>query len=86
MLIALAALSVLHLLKVFMPDVIGRITAYLNIAAHVIAIVYFMWLGLTIFQAVLVFMASLFVYTMLNFIPYLVYRASLKKEEGRADK
>ena len=78
-LLVLAVFSVLHLLTVFMPEVISWITACLNIAAHVAAIAYFMWLRLTIYQAVLVFMASIFVYTAFNFIPYLIYKSVEKK-------
>lgn len=73
----------------YLPDIVGRIFAYLNIAVHVAAVAYFMWLRLAIYQAVLVFMASLFVYTMLNFIPYLIYKALEKKNakrEGGIDK
>ena len=80
-LIALAVFSVLHFLTVFMPEPASWIAAALNIAAHVQAIVYFMWLRLTIYQAVLVFMASIFVYTMFNFIPYIIYKSVEKKNE-----
>ena len=88
-LIVLGVISLLHLFTVFMPEIISRISAYLNILVHVAAIAYFMWLRLAIYQAVLVFMASLFVYTMLNFFPYLIYKAVEKKNaerEGGADK
>ena len=78
-LIVLAVFSALHFLTVFMPEVISWITACLNIATHVAAIAYFMWLRLTIYQAVLVFMASIFVYTAFNFIPFLIYKAVEKK-------
>ena len=78
-LIVLAIFSVLHFLTVFMPEPASWIAAALNIVAHVRAIVYFMWLRLTIYQAVLVFMASIFVYTMFNFIPYLIYKSVEKK-------
>ncbi len=74
---------------IYVPDIVGRISAYLNILVHVAAVAYFMWLRLAIYQAVLVFMASLFVYTMLNFIPYLIYKALEKKNakrEGGIDK
>ena len=85
-LLALAVFSFLHILTVFLPAVVDRIPAYLNIVAHILAILLFMRLDLTIYQAVLVFMASLFIYSLVNFIPYLFYKASLKREERRADK
>ncbi len=84
--IVFALLSLLHLLTVYMPGIVSRISAYLNIAAHIAAFVYFMWLKLTIYQAVLVFMASVFVYTFFNFIPYLIYKALEKREKGGEDK
>ena len=81
-LIVLALFALLHFLTVFMPEPISWITACLNIAAHVAALAYFMWLKLTIYQAVLVFMSSIFIYTMLNFIPYLIYKAAEKKNKS----
>ena len=85
MLIVLAIFSVLHFLTVFMPEPVSWIAACNSIEAHIGAIIYFMWLRLTIYQAVLMFMASLFVYTMFNFIPFLIYKAAEKrkaKKEG----
>ena len=85
-LLVLAVFSLLHILTVLLPNFLGRITAYLNILVHVLAILLFMKLQLTIYQAVLVFMASIFVYSLLNFIPYVFYRASLKREEREENK
>ena len=85
-LISLGVFALLHILTVFLPDFLGRITSYISVALHVLAIVLFMRLGLTIYQAVLIFMASLFIYSLLNFIPYAIYRALLKREERRENK
>ena len=82
MLIVLGIFTFLHFLTVFMPEPVSWIAATNNIEAHIVAILYFMWLKLTIYQAVLVFMASIFIYTMLNFIPYLIYKAVEKKNKS----
>ena len=85
-LFVLAVFSLLHLLTVLLPAALDRAPAYLNILAHLLAILLFMKLQLTVYQAVLVFMASIFVYSLLNFIPYVFYRASLKREEREENK
>ena len=85
-LFALGVFALLHLLTVFLPGIAGRISAYLNLLAHALGIVLFMKIGLTIYQAVLVYMASLFLYSLFNFIPFLIYKAILAREERRGER
>ena len=73
----------------YLPNAVGGIFAYLNILVHVAAVAYFMWLKLTIYQAVLAFMASVFVYTVFNLFPYLISKSAEKKIQkkiGGADR
>ncbi len=81
--IALAVFAVLHVLSIFLDEELAKILSYVNIGLHICAIFLFMWLNMSIFQTVLVYMMSIFVYTQINFVLYLISkRREAKSQEG----
>ena len=70
---AMAALGVcvlLHILCAILPDAVARILNYINIGVHAASVVAFAFFGLKIEQAVLLYLISIFVYSLAQYIRY----------------
>lgn len=83
-LLILAVFTVLHLLAAFTRDKLSLILSFVNIGLHIVAIILFMMLKLSIAEATLAYLISLFIYTMIHFIPYLI--SSIKEGREASDK
>ena len=70
---AMAALGVcvlLHILCAILPDAVARILNYINIGVHAASVVAFAFFGLKIEEAVLLYLISIFVYSLAQYIRY----------------
>ena len=79
----IALFCVLHVITYLTRGKMSLAISIVNIALHILAIFAFLWLKLTISEATLAYLFSLFFHTVIHFIPYLV---SLKGEKGGEDK
>ena len=78
----IALFFVLHLLAFFLRGKAALAISFVNIALHILAIFAFMALKLTISEATLAYLFSLFFHTMIHFISYFL---SLKGAKGGED-
>ena len=69
-LILLGASLALHLLVALLPGKVATVLSYVNILWHVALVVLLSFMGKTIEQAVLIYLISLFVYTLLELLRY----------------
>ncbi len=82
---AMAALGVcvlLHILCAILPDTAARILNYVNIGVHAASVVAFAFFGLKIEEAVLLYLISIFVYSLSQ---YIRYNLTVKKAAAAAD-
>ena len=75
-LISLSVLIILHVLSVALRGIAAKLTAYLNVALHVGLLFVLSYLKLKIEEAVLVYLISVFAYTVAATV---AYKLSLKK-------
>lgn len=75
-LISLSVLIILHVLSVALRGTAAKLTAYLNVALHVGLLFVLSYLKLKIEEAVLVYLISVFAYTVAATV---AYKLSLKK-------
>ena len=81
---AMAALGVcvlLHILCAILPDAVARILNYINIGVHAASVVAFAFFGLKIEEAVLLYLISIFVYSLAQ---YIRYNVTVKKAAASA--
>lgn len=79
----IALLCALHVAAYLTRDKVALTVGIVNITLHILAIFAFLWLKLTISEATLAYLFSLFFHTMMHFIPYLL---GLKGTKGGEDK
>ena len=75
----IALLCALHVAAYLTRDKVALTVSIVNITLHILAIFAFLWLKLTISEATLAYLFSLFFHTMMHFIPYLL---GLKEKKG----
>ncbi len=68
----LAVFMLLHVICVLLPELPAKILGYVNIALHVAGVVAFAFFGLTIEEAVLLYLISVFTYTLAQYVRYTV--------------
>lgn len=78
----IAFLCVLHVITYLARGKVSLAIGIVNITLHILAIFAFLWLKLSISEATLAYLISLFAHTMIHFIPYLI---SLKGKRGGED-
>jgi hypothetical protein len=81
---AMAALGVcilFHILCAILPDTAARILNYVNIGVHAASVVAFAFFGLKIEEAVLLYLISIFVYSLAQ---YIRYNVTVKKAAASA--
>jgi len=81
MIAALAGILLMHVLSVFARNTAARLAAYLAIALHIVLFAVLLLRGTEIAVAVLIFMGSVFCYTVLCAVKY----ALDKKKENSAE-
>ena len=79
----IALLCVMHVAAYLTRGKASLVVNIVNITLHILAIFAFLWLKLTISEATLAYLFSLFFHTMMHFIPYLL---GLKGTKGGEDK
>lgn len=82
-LLIIALFCVLHVITYLTRGKLSFAIGIVNITLHILAIFAFLWLKLTISEATLAYLFSLFAHTMIHFIPYLI---TLKGTKGGEDK
>ena len=68
----LGVFMVLHVVCVLLPELPAKILGYVNIALHAAGVVAFAFFGLTIEEAVLLYLISVFTYTLAQYVRYTV--------------
>lgn len=79
--VALAVSCGLHLISFFLDNKIGKIVNFVNIALHIAYIPVMLFAKFKIDLAVLVYMISVFVYTLPRFIQQLLKEKRDEKED-----
>ena len=79
----IALLCAMHIATYLTRAKVSLAISVVNIALHILAIFAFLWLKLTISEATLAYLFSLFFHTMMHFIPYIL---GLKGTKGGEDK
>ena len=69
-LLILALMCVLHWMPVYLKGIISKIAVYVNIALHILVMLPMLSRKFTIEEAVLVYMISVFAYTLMSFVHY----------------
>ncbi len=69
-LLALVLMSALHWTTIYLKGIIAKISICVNIALHILVMIPMLVNKFTIEEAVLVYMISVFVYTLMAFIRY----------------
>jgi hypothetical protein len=72
-LILLGASVLLHVLVAFLPAKVARVLSYVNILWHVALVILLSFMGKTIEEAVLVYLISVFVYTLLELLHHRLF-------------
>ena len=79
----IALLCALHVAAYLTRDKVALTVSIVNITLHILAIFAFLWLKLTISEATLAYLFSLFFHTMIHFIPCLL---GLREKKGGENK
>lgn len=82
--LCLLACVLMHLLVAVMPRAVSVILGYINIAMHAAMVVLLAFFGKSIEEAVLVYLISLFVYTLSQLIRYRVALTAERRDDGAA--
>lgn len=80
---ALLAACVLHALASFLPRILSFLVGGVNIVLHIASLVMLMVFKVDVDEALLFFMISIFVYTLLFYIRYEICRRKARREEDR---
>jgi len=78
-LIALAAIIAIHAIAALVRDCASRILTYINIVLHLLLLIPLILYKFKLEEAVLVYMISVFAYTLISYIKYLLFE---RKAEG----
>ncbi|MBR5241874.1 MAG: hypothetical protein IKV20_01925 [Clostridia bacterium] len=78
----IALFCVLHVITYLTRGKLSLAISIVNITLHILAIFAFLWLKLTISEATLAYLFSLFFHTMIHFIPCLL---GLREKKGGED-
>ena len=83
-LISLGVLIALHVASILLRGIAAKLIAYLNIALHVGLMFVLLYLKLKIEEAVLVYLISVFAYTLAATVTYKVRERAAKRESEPA--
>lgn len=84
-LVALAAIIAIHVIAALAGSFASRILTYINIVLHLLILIPLVLYKFKIEEAVLVYMISVFAYTLINYIKYRIFEGKTEDVSKTGD-
>ena len=86
LLYALITMCAIHVITSIVPGIVAKILNYVNLVLHIVTLYLLMYAGAKVNEALLLYMISMFIYSLVSFVRYEIAKLIAgRKENARGE-